>query len=230
MKKLIIFTLLLAFLGCSSILKAQSLAVFMGVKMGPSFANFEGKGVSNDLKQRIGFGFGLVSDFSIKKSNDKDYSRWSLCPEINFIPGGAKGKSTLIDTTTNTTVESNDITSKFNYLNIPVMIRFYHGILGKAKSGLFAEIGPYGSYLLSAKRVGTVTTNNKSTDIDEDVKADFENTDYGISFGGGVSIASILTVNYRYNWGMVNISKYKEDVTNRSWGIYFNLTLPIGGK
>jgi len=29
---------------------------------------------------------------------------------------------------------------------------------------------------------------------------------------------------------MVNISKYKEDVTNRSWGIYFNLTLPIGGK
>ena len=223
MKKLIIFTLLLAFLGCSSILKAQSLAVFMGVKMGPSFANFEGKDVSTDLKQRIGFGFGLVSDFSIKKSNDKDYSRFSLCPEINFVPAGAVDKST-------SGVITYDVTSKFNYLRVPILVRFYHGILGNAKSGIFAEVGPYGGYLISAKQVGTSSGLLTSNDIDYDVKKNFEDSDYGVSFGGGASLASILSINYRYDWGLANISKTQEDVTNRSWGIYFNLMLPIGGK
>jgi hypothetical protein len=85
MKKTVIFTLFVAFLCCTISANAQSLATFLGVKMGPNWANFEGKDVSTDLKQRVGFGFGFVTDFSIKKANDKDYSRWSLCPEINYI-------------------------------------------------------------------------------------------------------------------------------------------------
>ncbi len=224
MKKTIIFTLLIAFMGCTSFVKAQSLATFIGFKMGPNWANFEGKDVSKDLKQRVGFGFGLVSDFSVKKANDKDYSRWSLCPEINFIPGGAINKSTLTDSI----VTENDLTSKLNYVRVPILIRFYHGLLGEAKSGLFAEVGPYGGYLLAAKRTGTVKVNGVSNNIDEDLKDNFERTDYGVSFGGGVSIASILTINYRYDWGLANISKVTDDHTNRAWGIYFNLLLPIG--
>jgi len=223
MKKKVIFTLLITFLGCSCLVKAQSLAVFLGFKVGPNWANFEGKDVSTDLKQRIGCGFGLVSDFSIKKANDKDYSRFSLCPEINFIPGGALNKST-------SGLITYDVATKLNYARVPILIRFYHGFLGKAKSGLFAEVGPYGGYLLSAKQTGTVKDSLGTQNISEDIKSNFENTDYGISFGGGVSIASILTINYRYDWGLANISKTLDDWTNRAWGIYFNLCFPLGGK
>jgi hypothetical protein len=226
MKKSIIFTLLLAFIGCSSLVNAQSLAVFLGFKMGPSFANFEGKDVSTKLTSRIGFGFGLVSDFSIKKANNKDFSRWSLCPEINYVPGGS------VDKTSSGSI-TNDITCKFNSVRVPILIRFYHGFLGEAKSGVFAEVGPYGGYLLSAKETGTVKDSSVTVDVNEDVKKYFEDTDYGVSFGGGVSIASILTINYRYDWGLANIKKADKfksdyDVTNRAWGIYFNLCLPIG--
>ncbi len=223
MKKAIIFTLLVAFIGFAKLSNAQSLATFVGFKMGPNWANFEGKDVSTDLKQRIGFGFGIVTDFSIKKSNDKDYSRLSLCPEVNFVPAGALSKSSSIGV-------SNDIAAKFNYLRVPILIRFYHGLLGNAKTGLFAEAGPYGAYLLSANETGTITANGVETKVDENVKKNFEDLDYGISFGGGVSLASILTINYRYDWGLANISKVTDDFTNRGWGIYCNLLLPIGGK
>jgi hypothetical protein len=122
-----------------------------------------------------------------------------------------------------------DIASKFNYVRVPVLIRFYHGLLGEAKSGIFGEVGPYGGYLLSARSTGTIK-DSLTTNVNDDIKKNFEDIDYGISFGGGVSIASILTINYRYDWGLANISKSYDDWTNRGWGIYFNLMLPIGGK
>lgn len=223
MKKLLFFVLVLINVGFAKISDAQSLATFVGFKMGPNWANFEGKSVSTDLKQRVGFGFGIVTDFSIKKANDKDFSRWSLCPEFNLVPGGAVDKSST------NTIKYN-LTYKFNYLRVPVLIRFYHGLLGQAKSGLFGEIGPYGGYLLSAKTKGSTETLGVKTNIDNDVKKDFEETDYGVSFGGGVALAGILTINYRYDWGLANISKNDGDFTNRAWGIYLNLMLPIGGK
>jgi len=225
MKKTLFYILMVIFFTYAGESNAQSLATFLGIKMGPSFANFEGKDVSTGLTSRIGFGFGVVSDFSIKKANDRDYSRLSLCPEINLVPGGA------IDKSTSGTV-TNDITYKFNYLRVPVLIRFYHGFLGKAKTGLFAEAGCYGGYLISAQSTGKIDGFSADTLIS---KEDFEDLDYGFSFGGGVSLASILSINYRYDWGLANIksatlSKDNWDWTNRTWGIYFNLMLPLGGK
>jgi hypothetical protein len=78
-----------------------------------------------------------------------------------------------------------DITANIHYLELPVLLRFNIAIA-------FVEIGPYGSYVLSASTDG------------EDIKELLKSGDYGLIFGGGVNLGNIR-LDARYSVGFADI-------------------------
>lgn len=97
----------------------------------------------------------------------------------DYIPGGN------YSTTSNT--------SRLNYLNFPVLIRYR-----KARSGLFAEAGIQPSLLLSAKDKGTETT---------DIKDEIRKFDVGVPIGIGYKFKNNFGVGLRVTPGLTNVNK-----------------------
>lgn len=77
---------------------------------------------------------------------------------------------------------------KFDYLNIPVMAKFY------VADAFSLEAGPQIGFLLSAKSDGT------------DVKDFITSTDFGLNLGAGYDFTENLSAGLRYNFGLSNVS------------------------
>ena len=100
----------------------------------------------------------------------------------DYIPGGSYGTSSA--------------TSRLNYLNFPVLIRFQ-----RQRHGFFAEAGVQPGLLLSAKNKGTTTT---------DIKDDLKKFDVGIPVGVGYRFKNKVGVGLRVTPGLMNINKEGE--------------------
>lgn len=106
--------------------------------------------------------------------------KFCIQPELLYSLQGEKGKS--VDATLN-----ND------YLNIPVMVKFY------AADKFTIEAGPQIGFLLSAKA--------KYAGQTFDTKQYYNTTDFSLCFGLGFDITDNLLVNARYNAGLSNLDK-----------------------
>lgn len=87
-------------------------------------------------------------------------------------------------------------TSRLNYLNFPVFIRYK-----KASNGFFAEAGVQPGLLLSAKDKGTTTT---------DIKDEIKKFDVGIPIGVGYKFKNKIGVGLRITPGLINVNKDKQ--------------------
>jgi hypothetical protein len=97
--------------------------------------------------------------------------------------------------------DDSDITSRLNYLEVPVLLHL--GFLG----GLYFEVGPSFSYLLSA-----------SAD-DDDISEDIKDFDLGGIAGVGFSLGS-LRADLRYNLGMLDINDISNaSIKNGTWTV-----------
>ncbi len=204
MKKILTFCFILAgFCLLSSETNAQ-IHGFVGLKMGGNISTFNGDTDGLDVNPKTAFAGGLLGDFTYKKS-DSTYSRFSLLAELNYMPFGYKNDA---------------YKEKLHYLQIPLLLKFHFGVLGGMRSGFYINGGGYGSYLIGAKV--------KGDDGDMDIKSNYETIDYGVAFGGGISLVSIISIDFRYNLGLVDISKDDaREIFNRSWGIYLHLAVPL---
>ena len=92
-----------------------------------------------------------------------------------------------------------EIKSNYDYLNLPVMAKFYF------YDGFHAMAGPQLSYLISAK--------DKYPDEDVDVKEEIDSFDFGLNGGLGYKFDFGLSLNANYYLGLNNISAINyEDV------------------
>ncbi|MBL4745475.1 MAG: PorT family protein [Flavobacteriaceae bacterium] len=161
-----------------------------GVKAGVNFADIKGDFENNS--SLTSFHIGGVVEF---KLSDK----FSLQPELLFSAQGTKLE------------ESEDVYSyeskiKFNYLNIPVIAKYY------VMEGLSLEFGPQLGILLSADVDSTISINGKVDETDKmDVKEFIEDIDFGVNFGASYQLENNLFFQARYNLGLVNVSKDSDD-------------------
>lgn len=204
MKKVIPFCLMLStLLLIGTGIKAQFHG-FVGLKMGTNVSTLTGDTEGLDINPKPAFGGGLLGDFTYKKS-DSTYSRFSLLAEVNYMPFGYK---------------NDDEKNKLHYLQVPLLLKFHFGVLGGLRSGFYINGGGYGSYLMAAKQ--------KTDNDDVDTKSNYETIDYGLAFGGGLSLVSIISIDFRYNLGLADIMKNDtQEVFNRSWGIFLHLAVPL---
>ena len=199
MKKFITIAALI--LGVLFIFSATSVFAqyaYFGVKAGVNFANVWGEDTDpvngypyygwDEKKSRIGFVGGVYSTIVLAKI-------FAIQPELLFTMQGAVYE--LGDT---------KAILKLNYIQLPVLLKFYIPMAGNVKPNLFA--GPYGSYNLSAKeKMEVAEVEIYDVEIDEII----QKFDYGIVFGIGFDFIVFndkqLTVDARYNLGLAKIFK-----------------------
>ncbi|MCH6560605.1 PorT family protein [candidate division KSB1 bacterium] len=111
------------------------------------------------------------------------------------------------------------------YIEVPAMIKFPFGS-GDTKP--YVMVGPTVGYLLSAKV--------KDDMEEQDIKDDVKNFDFGLAFGGGVSLPmgnNTVFVEGRYSLGLSDINDDPNDDTKiKTKGIQImaGITFPLGGE
>jgi hypothetical protein len=111
------------------------------------------------------------------------------------------------------TLEDETITSTYNYLNLPLLLKYSH------HSGLFVETGPQLGIFLNGK---TVYGNSGQTNANSYIQP----IDIGWVFGLGYKIPGInIGLDARYNLGFANIDKYKYPNESPDFNRVFQLDL-----
>jgi hypothetical protein len=179
----------------SLVMNAQDIAI--GAKAGVNFASIGGDD-TDDLDGRTAFHVGAAVEIPIS-------DKFSVQPELLYSAQGAT-----------TSEEGIDVDFNADYLNIPVMAKFYVG------EGFSIEAGPQLGFLLSAKA--------KAGSEEEDLKDFVKSTDFGANLGLGYKLESGLHFGARYNLGISNINdgldsedfKNQNNVIQVSVGYFFN--------
>jgi opacity protein-like surface antigen len=191
MKKLLFSAILLA----TGIVNAQEIKY--GAKLGLNISNFSGD--VTDSKSLIGAQFGGFAEIKIS-------DKFAFQPELLFSMQGAKSKYTetyLGDT------YSEESKTKLNYLNIPVLAKYY--IADK-----FAVLaGPQFGILMSAKEDYDVSetysgvTDSYSESVN--VKNFYKSLSLSFNLGASYSFTDNLFIDARYNLGLSSITKNYTD-------------------
>lgn len=195
----------------------SSAQIRLGVIGGLNLANFdidpsiEGA----EFKNRSAFGFGGVFDYGLNGSI-------SFHVEPMYLQKGSKAMLKAAG------IEARDYEFKLAYIELPVMLKYSFG-LENIKP--YIMIGPTVSYLLSSK----VTVTKGDDSIEEDRKDKTKNIDFGLGFGGGVSISmgnNSIFVEARYAPGLTNINDDPNDpdteIKTKGIQIFAGITFPIG--
>jgi hypothetical protein len=107
------------------------------------------------------------------------------------------------------------------YIEIPILLQFIIPI-NEASSKPYLIAGPAAGFNLSAK---TKNIWNGQT-IEEDIKDNVESIEYGLVFGGGVSLPigkNEIGLGVRYNLGLSDFFKSESPVTIKNTVINFNV-------
>jgi hypothetical protein len=185
-------------LSCASFLLLAALAsaplaaattIDYGVKAGLSLSN-------------VTWGYDLEADKSVLRPTFGVFvafnlsPHWAIQPEINYLTTGERASETF-DSTTIKYVES------FDYLQVPVLVKFSFRPLGKITPVVFA--GPAVAFLLRAHEKEYL---NGSLEYDTNIKTLLRTADLGLDFGLGAGMAlgklkGLLDL--RYYLGLVNV-------------------------
>lgn len=179
MKKLLFIVAVLA------ISMSSFAQVTYGVKAGVNFANGTGDDFE-DADMRTSILFGGFAKFSLSET-------FAFQPELLYSGQGAKASYTEegVDV---------DETLKMDYLNIPLMFKYYAG------GGFNIQAGPQIGFLLSAKT--KLEAGGESVDID--VKDELKGLDLGLNLGLGYDLESGIGIDLRYGLGLSNVVDYDD--------------------
>ncbi len=167
--------------------------VTFGAKLGLNVSSFSGD--VTDSKSLIGAQFGGFAEIKIS-------DKFAVQPELLFSMQGAKSEYTETDLGDSYSEESK---TKLNYLNVPLLAKYYiadkFAILG----------GPQFGILMSAKEDFDVTetisgvTDNYSESAD--VKDFYKTLSLSFNVGAAYAITENIFVDARYNLGLSSIAK-----------------------
>ncbi len=174
MKKSILF--FAAMLLSTTFVAAQEF-VYFGVKGGVNFSTFSGDGFSDfkDESARTGYHLGLLAEIPVS-------DRFSIQPEVLYSAQGFDLVRREND---------NDVEHQLDYINIPVMAKFY------VFDGLALEAGPQFGFIVEE----AIDFGSTEVEIYNDNRNDFD-----LSLGLGASYKfNKLFLYGRYNAGMTDI-------------------------
>ncbi|HSD13018.1 MAG TPA: porin family protein [Flavobacterium sp.] len=186
---------------------AQDSKMRFGAKAGLNIANLTG-----DVENTSALIGAHVGGFMEYKLNEK----FAIQPELLFSMQGAKSEYSSADADGVFAVES---TAKLNYLNLPIMAKYY------VAKGFSVEAGPQIGFLLSAKQKTDVTgtdfftgeTFSESTDTD--VKEWTNSIDFGFNLGAGYDFTDNISAGVRYNFGLSNVDDYPDSTDTVKNGV-----------
>ena len=194
MKKLIFLAIAIMAL----LLNTNAQSTQFGVKAGVNFAKLTGD--IENAKTRTSFHAGGVMEFMFS-------DKFSLQPELLYSSQG-----------TEQDYNGATITSKMDYLNLPLKGKFY------VAEGFSLQAGPQVGYLIAAEQ----ETDSDVVPVEDDLRSLRQDFDFGAIFGIGYKLSSGLFFDASYNVGLYNINnagyydiQYKNNVIQVSLGYLF---------
>ena len=200
-KKLMI--LLLAMLA----LLSSSAQVQFGAKVGFDLTNFWGKECGHQIV--LNYQTGLLMEHKFN-------SRFAIAPEVVFASQGSKMK--LFDDADWIGADpSADISYQTNYINVPVMLKYY------ASPAFSIDFGPQVGFNVYSKY--TITGENVIEQHARDNKDHTKAVDFGLGLGGSYYLTEKAFVQARYTLGLTKV--FKSDFNESKNG---NIQLAFGMK
>ena len=153
--------------------------VQFGAKVGVDATHFWGKDTEHGMK--IGYQFGALIEYKFNPN-------FAIAPEVVFASQGGKFK---IYEAENKKVDN---TFTINYINVPVMFKWY------ATPNFSFDLGPQvGFNVYSKYKVG---------DLDaEDIKDLTKSVDFGVGLGGTYNLTENAFIQARYTMGLTDAFK-----------------------
>lgn len=204
MKKIILFA---AVVFAFSFANAQNIKY--GAKVGLNLSKFDDNSdYYGDFTMKTGFQLGGLVEIKIS-------DKFSIQPELLYSAQGVKYKYSykVFDTNPLGSIVDVEKNQKFEYLNIPLMVKYY------VADGFSLEAGPQIGFLMSSKLEKTKTGLGDSGIFRA-------STDFGFNLGTGYDIAENINLSFRYFIGLKNIIEYIEPFEVRNT----NLAFAVGYK
>lgn len=177
---------------------AASAQFQMGAKAGINVARLSNYQINDtNVKSRVGLTLGVFGVYDLSDS-------FGLSADVLYSAQGAvhKAKSGSVK-----------VTTKLDYLNIPILANYY------IIDGLSVKAGIQPGILLSAK---AKTTGLEGGTITSDMKSNMQKFDFSIPVGVGYQLPLGIQLDARYAIGMSRVNKVK--VANNAKNGVFSLT------
>lgn len=204
-------SVLLGVLLCAGAAAAQ--APVFGVKGGVN--GFTLSGGDGSARSNTGLAVGAFLSAPIG-------SIWAVEPDIlfsqkgaGFTDGGISGSLTL------------------NYLSVPVLLKLGIPLAGVATVRPYLVAGPEVSFKLGCRVEGSSGSVTAGVDCDDSAfggELDMKSTDFGGVFGAGIGVpagVALLTLDARYELGLMSIGKSGGDAKNRGFTFMLGVGLPL---
>ena len=187
---------LLILLSSVTLLQAQS-ALSFGPTVGINFATIGGKDADqlvNNLSSKTGLYIGGFMNYQFS-------DMFALQPEIAYSMKGATAANQGVN-----------YTFTLNYIEIPVLLKFYIPIEGATsiKPSLYA--GPAFAFNVASNVEATGNSQSQTVDLSSQTKG----FDFGLAFGGGVGFnvgSGVLDFSLRYTLGMTSFDNSGNNLT-----------------
>ena len=176
MKK--VFVLIAAAIVCMS----ASAQVQFGGKVGFDLTNFWGSDVEHGMKPS--YQVGLLMEYKMSP-------KFAIAPEVVFASQGGKYKALDLNFF-NLDIEKT-VTFNTNYINIPVMLKYY------VTPAFSVDLGPQVGFNIYSKY------SIEGVDDAIDVKDNTKTVDFGVGLGGTYNLTNNAFVQARYTMGMTKV-------------------------
>lgn len=158
-----------------------------GAKVGFDMTNFWGKDAEHGMKPS--YQAGLVMEYKFNP-------HFAIAPEVVFASQGGK---------------FDDMTYNTNYINVPVMLKYYVAPLFSIDFGPQAGFNVYSKYSI------------KDVDKAVDIKDATKSIDFGLGLGGTYNLTENAFVQARYTLGLTNVFEGDAKCKNGNIQIAFGM-------
>ena len=176
--------------------------VQFGAKVGVDMTNFWGSDVEHGMKPS--YQAGLVMEYKFNP-------HFAIAPEVVFASQGGKYKA--IEMNLFGLDVSKEVTFNTNYINVPVMLKYY------VSPAFSVDFGPQVGFNVYSKL--SIEDADKTVDLKDDTKA----VDFGLGLGGTYNLTDNAFVQARYTLGMTKV--FDGDLSKEKNG---NIQLAFGMK
>lgn len=157
--------------------------VTYGAKVGFDMTNFWGKNTEHGMQPN--YQAGLFLEY-------KATENFAIAPEVVFASQGGKYSEDLLGSTI-------DYTYATNYINVPVMLKFY------PTENFSIDLGPQVGFNVYSKVTGKTNAGGVKVKEKVDLKDDTKTVDFGVGLGATYNLSANAFVQARYTMGLTKV-------------------------
>ncbi|MBE6316981.1 MAG: PorT family protein [Bacteroidales bacterium] len=163
--------------------------VQFGAKVGFDLTHFWGEDAPHGIQPNYQVGLMLEYKFSPK---------FAIAPEVVFAAQGGKATADVYDDDVDGLIKAKG-TFHTNYINVPLMLKFY------ATPNFSIDFGPQAGFNVYSKMTASGKLANVEAKESIDLKDNTKTVDFGVVLGGTYNLTENAFVQARYTLGLTNV-------------------------